>query len=370
MIASRPCWTLPRGDPRDSELEGAGTVTDREADLYAQWERSAGRGVWGPGGKYRIIHQGKRNGGPGPDFLGAVMVFPDGRVRRGDVEIHLRREGWRQHRHRWDPRYRQVILHVIAAGSLEGVPQGRWRVIPTVSLPREPLAFQPLCEAIPLALSGFRDQADFLRTLALQRWWRRSAGWNGQDTRDVLDALARRLGPDHHRLALGKWWLTLLPGEENLFYFLSGVIGHLPSGSTGKIRKGLPGRVTFLSALAFIYHHTPGSLWTWSLEEARQLVQDLRERGLPTPTRPFLIEVVGNWLLPLSSAKTGTDRFDEWYRLPLGWSYGRVRRHVERLGLQRPANFGQQQGLLEWIESLCQPAECACCPVAEAAGDF
>ena len=370
MIASRPCWTLPRCEPRLGLLEGAGATSDRELDLYAQWERSAGRSVYGLAGKYRIIHQGKRNGGPGPDFLGAAMVFPDGTVRRGDVEIHLRREGWRQHRHRWDPCYRQVILHVIAAGTLEAVPQERWRVVPTVSLPREPVSFQPLCEAIPRALSGFRAQADFLRTLAMQRWWRRLADLNGRESRNVLDALARRLGPDHHRLALVKLWLAPGPGEEDLFSFVSGMMARLPLEATGRIRKELPGRLVFLSALAHTYNRTPSSLWAWALEEARQLVQQLREGGLPIPTRPFLIESVGNWLLPLSSANTGADRFDEWYRLPLGWTYGRVRRHVERLGLQRPANFGQQQGLLEWIESLCQPAECACCPAAEAAGDF
>ncbi len=359
MIASSPCWTSTR-----PELPATGVVSDREADLYVRWERSAGRNLWGLGGSYRIIHQGKRNGGAGPDFLGAAIVFPDGRMRRGDIEIHLRREGWRHHGHRWDPRYRQVILHVISAGSLEAVTQEQWRVVPTVSLPTEPALSQSPCETIPLALSGFRARADFLHTLAMQRWWRRSADWNDRDSRDVLETLARRLGPDHHRLALVNLWLALLPGEGDLFSFLSGIMTRLPFGISGGIRKELPGRVVLLSALAFACRRQPRALAAWSLEDARQLVRDLRAGGWPTPTRAFLIEMVGNWLLPLGSAKTGSDRFDEWYRLPLGWSYGRVRRHVERLGLQSPSNFGQQQGLLEWIESLCQPAECDCCPVA------
>lgn len=364
MIESSPCWTSTRRERRYGGLLAAGAVSDREADLYIHWERSAGRSVWGLRGKYRIVHQGKRNGGPGPDFLGAAIVFPDGRMRRGDVEIHLRREGWLQHKHRWDPRYRQVILHVISAGSLEAVPQEQWRVVPTVMLPGEPASFKPLCETIPLALAGSRAQADFLRTLAMQRWWRRLADWNGRDNRDVLKSLARRLGPDHHRLALANLWLAFLPGEGDLFSFLSGVRARLPFETIGGTRKELPGRVVFLSALAFTCSRQPRALAAWSLEDARQLARDLRAGNWPAPTGAFLIEAAGNWLLPLGSVTTGSDRFDEWYRLPLGWSYGRVRRHVERLGLQRPSNFGQQQGLLEWIESLCQPVECDCCPVA------
>ncbi len=370
MIASSPYWTSTRREHRQGGLPATGAVYDREADLYTRWERSAGRNLWGLGGKYRIIHQGKRNGGPGPDFLGAAIAFPDGRIRRGDVEIHLRREGWRHHRHRWDPRYRQVILHVISAGSLEPVPQEQWRVVPTVPLPGEPASFRPLCQTSPLALSGFRPQADFLRTLALQRWWRRLADWNGRDSQDVLETLARRLGPDHHRLALVNLWLALLPGYDDLFSFLSGVMANLSFGTAGGTRKEMPGRVVFMSALAFTCRQQPRTLAAWSLEDARQLARDLRAGGLPVPTRAFLIEVVGNWLLPLGSAKTGSDRFNEWYRLPLGWSYGRVRRHVERLGLQRPSIFGQQQGLLEWIESLCQPVECDCCPVAGTVSGF
>ncbi|MFB0517311.1 MAG: DUF2851 family protein [Candidatus Neomarinimicrobiota bacterium] len=342
---------------------------EREADLYAQWERSAGRTVWGLGGQYRIFHQGKRNGGPGPDYLDATIAFPDGQVRRGDVEIHRRWNDWYRHRHQTDPRYRLVILHVIAAGPFKAVSQNQWRVVPTVPLPREPESFQALCHTIPQALDGFTEQDDFIQTLAMQRWWRRLAAWNDQDTSAVWNGLARRLGPDHHRLDLVRHWLTLLPGEKDLPAFLSGVVDYLGLGDGGSFRRGLPGRVICLSALAFMYHHTPQKLWKWSLVDVRQLVRDLAGGGYSVPSRPFLVEVVGNWLLPLSSSKTGTNRFREWYQLPLGWPYGRVRRHVERLGLRRPASFGEQQGLLEWIETLCQPFGCDWCPVIGVAGD-
>ena len=360
----------PEGKPRSREPADSCPLPGGEVGLYAQWERSAGRSVRGLEGQYRIVYQGKRNGGPGPDYLGAALAFPDGSLRRGDVEIHLRWDGWRRHRHRWDPRYRQVILHVIAAGPLKAVSQDQWRVVPTVPLPRDPSPVQPLCELVPGALDGFAAQDDFLRSMAAQRWWHRLADWHARSATGALEALARRLGPDHHRLELVRRWMARLPEEADLLAFLADVVSPLPLGSIGPVRRELPGRVVCLSALAFTYHHRPSELWRWSLADVRRLLREVGAGGFSLPTRPFLLEVVGNWLLPLGGVKMEVDRFEEWYHLPLGWTYGRVRRHVERLSLQRPVTFGQQQGLLEWIESLCQPVECAWCPVAGAADEI
>lgn len=49
----------------------------------------------------------------GPDFLGAaLLVGPEKRRITGDVEIHIFPQGWRQHGHQRDRRYRRVCLHV------------------------------------------------------------------------------------------------------------------------------------------------------------------------------------------------------------------------------------------------------------------
>jgi hypothetical protein len=61
----------------------------------------------------------------GPDFLGAALRIGPGRRRiTGDVEIHIHPSDWAAHRHRTDPRYAGVRVHVTyypgraAAGSL------------------------------------------------------------------------------------------------------------------------------------------------------------------------------------------------------------------------------------------------------------
>ena len=61
----------------------------------------------------RVIHPGRWNLGPGPDFRDAVLeIGPDGRRVRGDVEVHVNPSDWMFHGHGYDPAYRQVVAHV------------------------------------------------------------------------------------------------------------------------------------------------------------------------------------------------------------------------------------------------------------------
>jgi hypothetical protein len=49
----------------------------------------------------------------GPDFLDAVLAVGPGKRRiAGDVEIHVRADDWRNHKHNDDPAYARVVAHV------------------------------------------------------------------------------------------------------------------------------------------------------------------------------------------------------------------------------------------------------------------
>lgn len=61
----------------------------------------------------RVVYRGRRNRGPGPDFVDAAIVFPGEQLRYGDVEIHVNESDWRSHGHDGDPAYGRVILHVV-----------------------------------------------------------------------------------------------------------------------------------------------------------------------------------------------------------------------------------------------------------------
>lgn len=59
-----------------------------------------------------ILNWGQRNTAAGPDFTEATLKI-DGRTRHGDIEMHLETSDWFRHQHHTDPRYNNVILHVV-----------------------------------------------------------------------------------------------------------------------------------------------------------------------------------------------------------------------------------------------------------------
>jgi hypothetical protein len=68
----------------------------------------------------QVVFPGRTWGEGQPDFQGALIAWPDGRLERGDVEIHVGPRDWKQHRHQHDPAYRQVILHVTLSADSSG----------------------------------------------------------------------------------------------------------------------------------------------------------------------------------------------------------------------------------------------------------
>lgn len=129
--------------------DGAFVVTERLVQkLWLRREfREDGAAVI-DGRPVRVTEAGAWNRLPGPDFLGARVVL-GGEAMRGDVEIHLRQEGWREHGHDRDPAYDNVVLHVVLFPPEPGFPAARTasgRELPTLVL-------------LPLLLRGLEESA-------------------------------------------------------------------------------------------------------------------------------------------------------------------------------------------------------------------
>ena len=65
---------------------------------------------------------GVHNFHAGPDFSFALIEI-DGVIRSGPVELHVRASDWLAHKHQFDPRYNDVILHVVYEAD-QHVPEG------------------------------------------------------------------------------------------------------------------------------------------------------------------------------------------------------------------------------------------------------
>lgn len=95
----------------------------QEEDLARAWAGTAGGRVFTQEGEQiTILFPGRANGGPGPDFRGALLLAEGGRVW-GDVEVHLAASGWRGHGHGSNPAYNRVVLHVVGRDDV-GAPTG------------------------------------------------------------------------------------------------------------------------------------------------------------------------------------------------------------------------------------------------------
>lgn len=65
------------------------------------------------GHSVEVVHRGVWSHGFGPDFRDALLLFEGRELRAGSVEVHRRTSGWAAHGHARDPRYDDVVLHVV-----------------------------------------------------------------------------------------------------------------------------------------------------------------------------------------------------------------------------------------------------------------
>lgn len=79
-----------------------------------------------------ILDPGTPNRNAGPDFINSIIVI-DGFTWYGPVEIHLNASDWVKHQHNMNPKYDNVILHIVWKND-QSIQRSNGTIIPTLSL--------------------------------------------------------------------------------------------------------------------------------------------------------------------------------------------------------------------------------------------
>jgi hypothetical protein len=371
----------------------------------------------------RVVHPGRSNGGPGPDFRDAV-VFIEGEERRGDVEIHLQASSFQAHGHHLDPAYDGVVLHVVyapddglvtslnngnlvpvaafgpwldnRAGELEGLlaAPGLWRE------PCQDAAARLGDEAVRAALFAAGEERFFARVAhvaaLIDSHGEAKAIWS-----TLLDALGTGSDrPGFSNLAsllFSHGSPDALTGggaggerfERNLLY-LAGLAPPPEDGGTlppaikpALARTGRPANwpERRLAAFARLYERAAGDLVAYSVDGlhgasgAGQLIE--RWQVAERPGKPALLgtekarELVINAVLPFAVAARPAlaEKAVALLRdLKPGPAYGKTafleRNLVRRDGRRRVRSALEQQGLLAFRAKWCSQGGCGKCPLS------
>ena len=163
---------------------------DELAEVWEQRAYAAQHLVDCCGRHLRVVFPGRRWGGPGPDFVGAVLAQADGTLVRGDIEVHPRASSWCAHRHARDREYRQVVLHVVQIADTVTL-DAQHRHVPTVELEPEPGRGPPRVERAPCV----RDAPAVLQIVEAAGWERfraRAARFEGDLAAQSADQVVWR----------------------------------------------------------------------------------------------------------------------------------------------------------------------------------
>jgi hypothetical protein len=359
----------------------------------------------------RVLAAGEMNRHEGPDFLAAEIIV-NGRLCRGDIEIHTEADDWWRHGHSNDPAYARVILHVALYAPTRRDPLPRTLLLPgqldaslrdawsSVLSSRHPMpcssahgiAPHPDVDAMLLLMSlrrfdrkvgrmrqRFGDECSFHTPEAALRQvaWEavaRSAGYGGNQDRFErmarvlkLEALLRLPSTSRaaHLTAAGANTGSR-PGTESLLSWRE--CGVMP------LNRPAP-RIGWLAALAPRLDDTQ---WWSALASAaltchaddsgfQPLFRIEGERGSPGADR--LAEIITNVVAPLLVllAEEGDDAalHHAARALFFGGRHGagnRITRIVAPvLGQSPPYTTACQQGMIELFTDFCSQSACSSC---------
>ncbi len=338
-----------------------------ESDYYAIWEKQRGNQFWSNSGFFKIINPGILNHYSGPDFLEAVIQFPDGSIKRGDVEIHHSVSDWYSHGHHLDKHYENVVLHVIIYGQAVPVFVGQSPEIPTIKMGVGGLApdSRP-CDNLSESLSK-EHFLNWIHIFAEQRWYYLQSYFNQGNEHTIQRILAFMDIKSNPQLVQKTidYFIGFYPetSEPIICEMLIAYAEKLPWKMGRKRPFSHPiYRLPLLLFIAQNYKKIVKEVSPISLPQLKKYLLANRHNHLAIPGDDFLHEIIGNILYPLKEIYSEKSQYLKWFNLS-AQPYGKYKSHLDKMGYEGKINFGIQQGLIELNKQYCGIDLCGICPL-------
>jgi len=349
------------------------------------------------GEMYQLLSAGRPGGAMGPDVRDAVFCVAPfqlsnaiGEMQRvGDVEFHLRSSDWRTHRHDSDPRYNNVILHVVLRhDDIQPTMRQDGKIVPVCSLydlPSTMIQQQAIwpCHQVMAGLSD-RERDKLLRHAGLLRFEQKTFAFVEQ----LREATIQSFSESEHQGKYDRYFIPALAeglgyGRDRAFFRLIGA--YLLGGIAAP--PELPGRLSYLPSLdagrvralfMLVEQWRIAGVWQTvrkhllpNVHNAMYSLQTIRaifcDAGLSLARTDILM---CNVVLPFAAAVAFLERdtllaeqAQELYLNHPGLPSNRITRMMcMQLRLrEEPRNSCQQQGLQYIHQQTCQEKRCELC---------
>jgi len=338
-----------------------------ESDYYAIWEKQRDNQFWSNSGFYKIINPGIRNHYSGPDFLQAVIQYPDGSIKQGAVEIHHYVSDWYSHGHHLDKYYDNVVLHVIIFGQAVPVFVGKSPEIPTIKMGVGGLApdSRP-CQNLSESLSK-EHFVNWMHIFATQRWHYLQSYFNQGNEHRIRRILAFMDIKSNPKLVQKTidYYIGIRPEtpEQLIMEMVVAYARKLPWKMGRKRPLSHPlYRLPLLLYIAQNYKKLLKEVSTIDLPNFKKYLLKNLYSHLPIPGNGFLHEIMGNILYPLSEIFYEKSQYLNWFNLSVQ-PYGKYKSHLDKMGYEGKITFGIQQGLIELNKQYCSIDLCGMCPL-------
>lgn len=372
------------------------------------------------GRQLTVLHGGTHNRNAGPDFLDAAVQIGD-TVLSGDVEIHRESSSWTGHGHAEDPRYANVLLHVVCQISgrilpeslqprftviLETIPDNFQREAPLEACQTEHLHHDSMQSLWYLGLQRIQEkQTRFAQQLgggvsSRELWYQKTLRVLGYTpNKEIMEriphclplGLAREIGI-HYSLA-DRFEIVLgLTGYHRFFHI------EVPAWKSLQKRFSIRGRryIDWKPLRSRPVNHPVLRLFLlldrlsgwWEIYQTlsakispREIIENLCSQ-VPVP-EPFqslfpvdaaslgrsrAVEMLANAWIPLSSIVSGDDLstyFENFPKIPVYSSLSRFIARTQWSGIitgnrLHPLHL---QGLIHLSHQYCRPEKCHQCPL-------